>query len=127
MATAAPTRTLSTAARLSLWALEGASALILSLYATWRLYPWMAAQFNRSPDIQAGGFIAILVLVALVFPLLAVLLALLVHLAAALLPLRMRIVTDLLVFTVLLLAIVVPAVQVVTDILHPKQPLSAPH
>jgi hypothetical protein len=99
-------RPLSPAARGSFWILEGGSALILGFYGALRLQPWLALR---------TGTMGAWLLALLGGVLLAVLFALLIRGALAWLSLRARTVSGLILFATLLMAVVVPAVQTLTD------------
>lgn len=113
-----PARPLSPAARGSFWILEGGSALILGLYGALRLQPWLAARAG-----SAGGWLLALLAGAL----LAVLLALLIRGALSWLSLRARTVSGLILFATLLMAVVVPAVQTLTEMTRAAPPSAGAH
>lgn len=107
------TRPLSPAARGSFWILEGGSALILGFYGALRLQPWLAARAGAA----GGGLLALLA-----GALLAVLFALVIRAALGWLSLRARTVSGLILFATLLMAVVVPAVQTLTDMTRAAPP-----
>ncbi len=110
------TRPLSPATRASFWILEGGSALILGFYGMLRLQPWLAARAGTG-----GGWLLALLGGAL----LAVLCALLIRGVGGWLSLRARTVFGLIVFATLLMAVVVPAVQTLTDMTRAAPPPSS--
>lgn len=103
---------------IAVWALEGGIALILSAYLAYQCYQLLARGLNRGFDTQAGGIIAILLLIAILLPLLWLLLTMLVLLMAGLLPPAMRTVLDMLVLTLLITVLAVPALH---DVLNASQ------
>lgn len=102
---------LSLPTRAILWLLEGGIALSISAYLTYRYYPPCAQALSNSLNIQAGGFLVTLVVVAIVFPFALALMSALVLFAAGFVPRQARMAFDVLAMTIVASALVIPTVQ----------------
>jgi hypothetical protein len=94
-----------------LWLLEGGIALVVGAYLTYQCYLPLARWLDRSFDIQSGAVIAGVFLTVAILPLVCVLLALLVlHMAGRMAP-AVRVAVDMLLLTLALTALAIPALQ----------------
>ena len=100
-------------ASISNWLLEGAIALAIGAYLTYQCHEPLTRILNRTLGIQAEGSVAAVVLTVVVFPLVWAFVAMLVLLLAGRLPRAARLAVDMLTLTVLITALIIPAVQTI--------------